>query len=354
MIKRSSNCISPLCYLPSGKLVCYRWGKLIILEKGRIINTYSLFSNIIECWLGRINPFYRFLRLGIRAAIALDNDHILLSIGNMLYEYCFSEKKLSDGYSLVERIRPLIFTEIKNIKGFRDGIVFGGYLSNEEKKAVHIYRRTGIDQWEIVNDFPAGSITHVHNLVPDPYRNCVWGMTGDFNDESAIWKITDDFRKMERLFYGDQKYRGCVGFALPEGLLYATDSPFQDDYIYLMKDDFTFEVIIPISGSCIYGCQWKDEFVFSSTVEPDGLNQTTWQFYTQRKRGKGIKDDYVHLYCGNLNKGFREIYKEKKDRWPMIFQFGVFKFPQGWNKSDTLYFQPVATNKNDLSLMICE
>lgn len=31
--------------------------------------------------------------------------------------------------------------------------------------------------------------------------------------------------------------------------------------------------------------------------------------------------------------------------------FGVIKFPYGVNNTDILYFQPVATKKNDLSLM---
>ena len=58
------------------------------------------------------------------------------------------------------------------------------------------------------------------------------------------------------------------------------------------------------------------------------------------------------MYCGNLGEGFREIFKEKKDIMPYYtFQFGVFKFPYGENDSDTLYFQPVATKKNDLSLL---
>ena len=71
-----------------------------------------------------------------------------------------------------------------------------------------------------------------------------------------------------------------------------------------------------------------------------------------RKRGGGIKDDYVHLYSGSLSEGFNEIYKEKKDILPLYtFQFGVFKFPCGTNESDTLCFQPVATNNNDLNLM---
>ena len=53
----------------------------------------------------------------------------------------------------------------------------------------------------------------------------------------------------------------------------------------------------------------------------------------------------------NLQEGFTEIYKEKKDCMPYYtFQFGVFKFPYGGNNTDTLYFQPVAT-RNDLKLM---
>ena len=76
------------------------------------------------------------------------------------------------------------------------------------------------------------------------------------------------------------------------------------------------------------------------------------EFLFGRKRGAGIKDDYVHMYMGNLQEGFKEIYKEKKDCMPYYtFQFGAFRFPAGVNNTDTLYFQPVATKKNDLKLM---
>lgn len=76
------------------------------------------------------------------------------------------------------------------------------------------------------------------------------------------------------------------------------------------------------------------------------------EFFFGCKRGAGIKDKYVHLYIGNLQDGFKEIYKEKKDFLPFYtFQFGVFKFPYGENNGDTLFFQPIATRKNDMSLL---
>ena len=56
-------------------------------------------------------------------------------------------------------------------------------------------------------------------------------------------------------------------------------------------------------------------------------------------------------YCGNLETGFREIYKEKKDCLPYAtFQFGAVRFPSDKNDSDTLWFQPVAVRKGDLRL----
>lgn len=340
--------------MPDSTLVCYQYGDIVIIKNDKLLKRFRLFNNTKERIFGRLDLSFRLLHLGIRAAIALDNDNIVLSIGNMLHELNVHTGELSHGYYCGEGIRPLILTDVKDIDRIDDGIYFGGYLGNSNKKPVNIYHRTGIDQWEIVYTFPQGSINHVHNLVADPYRNCLWGFTGDFDEASAIWKITDNFKKVQRVVCNDQKFRGCVVFALPEGLLYATDAPFADDFIYLLNTEtMRVQELFPINGSCIYGCKWKDNYVFSSTVEGDGRKTPRMEFYFGRKRGAGIKDAYVHMYMGNLKEGFKEIYKEKKDCMPYYtFQFGVFKFPYGANNTDSLYFQPVATNKYDLSLLV--
>lgn len=353
IVRRFGKQLSPLCFLPDGRLICYKKGSIISVKNDTIIEKHLLFDSFKEKLGGCFNSIYRLLRLGIRAAVALDNETLILSIKHSVYEYDLKDRQLSDGFYMGPGIRPLSFSSIHRIAGFEDSIVFGGYLSNHLKDPVHIYKRIGKDSWAVVYTFESGLINHIHNIIPDPFRNCVWIFTGDFDDSAAIWKATDGFKKVERVACNDQKYRGCVVYALPEGLLYATDAPFQDDCIYLMDTD-TYEVkeIFPIHGSCIYGCQWKDRYVFSSTVEGDGRNMSRWEFYFGRKRGAGIKDNYVHMYMGNLQEGFTEIYKEKKDSMPYYpFQFGVFKFPSGENKGDTLYFQPVATKKNDLFLL---
>lgn len=326
---------------------------MLILEEGRLVKCIPVLKNCKERSLGRCRYLHRLLRLGVRAALALDENHVLVSIGSMIYELDLGSGQLTKGFDCGEGIRPLIFTQVEGITSVDSGIYFGGYLNNRGKNPVSVYKRIDIDKWEVIYTFPQGTINHIHAIVNDPYRDCLWIFTGDFDEASAIWKVTDNFRKVERVCCNDQKFRGCVIFALPEGLLYATDAPFADDYIYLMNPvDYSVEMISPINGSCIYGCQWQDKYVFSSTVEGDGRNTSRIEFYFGRKRGAGIKDEFVHMYCGNLKDGFKEIYKEKKDCMPYYtFQFGVFKFPSGVNNTDTLYFQPVATEVNDLSLM---
>lgn len=343
----------PLCLLPDGRLVCYHNGKIVIMRDNKTEVCFSFPINKKERLLSVSRFLTRLLRYGIRSAEIIDDEHIVLSHGNMIYELNLETGVLSKGWFCGEKIRPLQFSWVQNIQGFTEGLYFGGYLGNRPKKPVNIYRRNGIDQWEIVYTFPQGTINHVHNIIADPYRQCLWIFTGDFDESAAIWKVTDNFKKVECLVCNDQKWRSDIVFPLKEGLLYATDAPFSDDYIYLFDPDkMDLKEVFPIHGSCIYGCKWKDKFVFSSTVEGDGRNTSRWEFYFGRKRGAGIKDDYVHMYMGDLQEGFKEIYKEKKDCMPYYtFQFGAFKFPTGINNTETLYFQPVATKKNDLDLM---
>ena len=350
ILKKKSQ---PLCFLPNGCLLYYSANKLFVLHNNIIIKKVHVKISLKERILHISRYATRFFRIGIRAAIAIDNFNIILSIGNKLYELNIETGILSEGFYCGEGIRPLIFSSVRNIPGFSDGIYFGGYLGNMEKNSVNIYHRIGVDKWEVVYTFPQGTINHVHNVVPDPYCNCLWVFTGDFDTASAIWKVTDNFKKVERVACNNQKYRACVVFPSTEGLLYATDAPYTDNYIYLMNtESYDVKVLFPIHGSCIYGCQWKDSYVFSSTVEGDGRNTTRLEFLFGRERGAGIKDEYVHMYMGNLKEGFHEIYKEKKDGMPYYtFQFGVFKFPNGINNSDMLYFQPVATRVNDQHLM---
>ncbi len=359
IIKVASR-ITPLCYLPSGKLVCYKCGDLIIIENKVVVRTVSLFNTVKERFLSRNKLLYRLMRLGVRAAIALDENNILLSVGNIIYEYNLNKSLLSEGFVLPKGVRPLIFENVRGIYGFTDGVIFGGYLNNPLKEAVGIYRRKSVDSWEIVYTFEPGTINHVHNIVSDVRRACLWIFTGDFGKAAAIWKVSDDFKKINSVLENNQDYRGCIAFPVENGLLYATDAPFMENSIKLLsisseeyEEKYNLKTICTIDGSCIYGCKVGENFVFSTVVEPDGRKESLVRLLFNYKIGQGIKNRYSHLYAGNIHNGFNEILNLKKDFLPFLFQFGTMRFPNGENTSNNFYFQPIAT-KNDLSLYYCE
>ena len=351
IIERLAKRMSPLCILPCGDLVCYKDGCILVLRNSQIIKTIIIPICKKNLFLEKSRFLTRLLRLGVRTSIAINDSYIIYSLGNKLYELNLEKGVVSNGYSCDKGGRPLSLTIINGIDGFEDGVYYGGYLNNFDKKPVNIYKRTSIDKWEVVYTFPEGAINHVHAIIPDKYKKCIWVFTGDFDEAAAIWKMTDQFNKIERVACNNQKYRSCVAFPTPEGVVYATDTPFDDNYIFLLDEYGKEKKLLAIDGSCIYGCKCGNKLVFSSTVEPDGRNNTYKNLCYNYKRGAGIKNNYVHMYAGDLKDGFHEVYKLRKDFLPPIFQFACFHFPLGAYSGNTLYFQPIATCQNDCSLM---
>ena len=157
---------------------------------------------------------------------------------------------------------------------------------------------------------------------------------------------------MERVAWNDQQYRGCVVFPVREGLLYATDAPFAKNYIYLMNPD-TMELkrIAPIDGSCIYGCQCGDQFVFSLRWNrTEGI-----ALYSSSLRA--VSEGLASRICMCIS--IVEIWKRDLGRSTrrgrifglMRFSLVSFVFLLGGMMQILYIFSLLATNKNDLSLL---
>lgn len=346
----------PLCFLKEGELVCYRSGGVFLIydKDFCIIKKIKFFSSFIEHVLARIKLVNRFFRLGVRCAIPVSEKSFIACHRNHLYEIDVETGNIS--CSSFKGIKPLCFSEVKGLKSFKDGIYFGRYISsNPEKKEVCIYRRNKEDDWESVYAFKQGMVNHIHTLVPDKKNDCVWILTGDFDEAAGIWKSTDDFCSVERIVAGNQIYRGCVAYPVDEGLLYATDSQLVQNSIRLLywdSGEYKSKHICDINGSCIYGTRIGDTFYFATSVEGIGIYKNIWQFLMDRSKGPGIRDYNMYIYAGNLRDGFKIIYSQPKDWLPFSFQFGAFRFPSGLNKSNKLIFQQIATKKNDMSTII--
>lgn len=348
-----------LLHLHDGSLLSYRYSMLYVLDSNSfaVLRKLPLHLGWREKWLARISIVFRILRLGVRNAAQIDAENVLLFVNKRFYEANLRTGMLTEGFVPPKGTRALNVTEVKGIEGFDDSLLFGAYFSPFSKREVPIYRRVSTKKWQTVFTFPASEVNHIHNIVPDRVNKCLWILTGDFGEAAAIWLARDNFRSVERVMSGSQEARSCMAFPVDGKLVYATDSPFSLDSIRvleMMYGKWQPRKLFDIAGSCIYGCSWGDKLVFSTTVEPDGRASGLRALFS-RKRGAGIVDQYCHLYIGNLENGFKDVYSVEKDNWPYpLCQFGTLQFPSGHNNTNKLLVYHMGTKQHDCKTIALE
>lgn len=350
-----------------------------VLHKGKILYKDSLFSiysrgvklfieeaNCNICKLNLPGSFFkkvlchtrimvRLFRFEPRVVIRISEYSFLVSFLGGLY--LLSKIDTNWVLSLEHSYRngmnnPLSLVKLKDITGFSDCIVYGDYWGNPNKEKVGIHR--GINsKWSVVFSFKEGSITHIHGIVPDKNRNCVYILTGDEDNESGIWIAKDDFASVQPIITGKQMFRSCVAFPVPNGLLYATDTPLEKNSICLLslEKDSWGEVheLHSIKGSCIYGTELliddKTCYLFATTVEGDSRKKGMSALLSWR-RGPGILSNKSEcILLREVQKNPEIIASFTKDSWPFIFQFGGITFASG--SKEHIYGTPVAVKGFD-------
>lgn len=277
----------------------------------------------------------RLLRLEPRGIEKLSDEVFLVAFHGSILNVNFKTQRIEKEQDFSEGMNsPLSFSRIEGIDGFENGIVYGEYKGNDEKKPVSVYIRPfhPSGKWKKIYQFEAGKINHIHSILPDPYRNAVYILTGDDDASSGIWAAKDNWKDVRPLAVGKQIYRSCCALIEAEGITFVTDTPFQQNGVYFL--DLTSERIAEpvmlqkIPGSCIYGTFYKDSMLFSTAVEPDARLKHM-RYLLTRKRGEGIADNFVHVYFGNRKNGYRELCAVKKDGYPMgLMQFGAGQYPK--------------------------
>ena len=296
----------------------------------------------------------RVFRYGVNLGVQKDESSVLLVFNKKIFNLNLDTNEISESFSLNRGSRPLNMTKIQNINGFDDQMCFGEYFMNFEKKAVHIYSMDCNGSWVISYTFPEGQIEHIHNIVPDANRDLLWILTGDFDNSSAIWIAENNFKNVYPVLRGEQDYRACVAFPTREGLLYGTDTQFEQNSIRLLYKgkEWKTRKILDVNGPIIYGAKYKNDFLFSTSVEGESTEKGKYLQYIDRSRGKGVITNYAHIIKGNLDNGFNVVYKNKKDIFPFIlFQFGTLVFPSGDNKSDAVFINVNALKDHDQSIV---
>jgi hypothetical protein len=290
----------------------------------------------------------RVLRLGVQCGVVW-RDMVILAVEGRLISARKTGNQLVDPKTeafIKKGHSPLNLTVINNIDGFNDGVYYGEYFSNPSYGPVAIMHRDSKGQWIQVFEFPLGEINHIHNLIPDPLRGCIWILTGDYEGGAAIWKAKNNFSTVEVVARGAQDFRACVAFPVTEGLLYATDSQIQENNINLLeiKDSrWTNRKICSINGPVIYGMKIGKLFVFSTATEPNQSNASYFSRLLDRSPGRGISRNESQIIVGSLELGFSTELIRAKDPLPYrLFQFGNIFFPSGNSSDNRLYMYSIA------------
>lgn len=272
---------------------------------------YELVANVIDKYslLSRYSLFRRFLRAEITGLYSLRDGNCLVIAKKGIFHKEKHSNFFKKVFSVPRGSRPLNLCELPN-----GHIYFGEYFANMEKEAVYVY--ASIDYgltWKIAYTFSRGNINHIHGLFWDKFTNRLWFCTGDREGECIIGYTENEFRSITEVFRGNQEYRSCQLFFYEHFIVYATDSQYMQNEIRMFdRNSLQITSLAKIQGTVIKGGQSGNISFLSTTVELSEIN----------------KDRYSHLWITNNGVDWFEIYKEEKDMWPFIFQFGSIEFPK--------------------------
>lgn len=197
------------------------------------------------------------------------------------------------------------------------GIYFGEYGPNPRRLSVPVWRSTDDGRsWDIVYEFPAGSIKHVHGVYADPFTDRFWLSTGDSDGECFLVSADRDFRNVEYFGDGGQAWRLVSLIFEPEKILWGMDS--QLATVRLQEFDRgtgALQSIGTFPGPVWYSKRLLDGWtVLQTTVEP----------------GPQVASDHAHLFISRDCRRWTEIARFRKDFWKMpYFKFGALAFADG-------------------------
>lgn len=271
----------------------------------------------------------RLFRDGFHALAVLSSGGLVAAVPGAIVTLRPNEKQFHITHTITRGTRPLHITAVPN-----GAVYWGEYFDNPQRDPVHIYTSTDSGAtWRVAYTFPKGAIRHVHNIVHDPWQDCLWVATGDYGDECRILRATCDFSRVQVVLQGNQQARAVALVPTEDGLYFSSDTPLESNSIYRLGRNGDLSRLDSLSTSSIYGCRVGSRLFFSTMVEPSRVN----------------RDRQVRIYGnGGGTEAWRPILAWQKDRWPMgLFQYGNAFLPDGNNSTSYLAVTTIAVESDD-------
>jgi hypothetical protein len=270
----------------------------------------------------------RLCRDGFHALAVLPSA-MIAAVPGAIVKLAPNEPRFRVTHRITRGTRPLHIIAVPN-----GPVLWGEYFDNATRDEVHIYASAdGGDHWDVAYTFPKGSIRHIHNIVHDPWADCLWILTGDYSDECRILRASCDLSQIDVVLRGNQQARAVALLPAEDGIYFSSDTPLEANFIFRLDCSGILSKLGPISGSSIYGCQAAGHLFFSTMVEPSAVNT----------------DRELHIYGSRNRKNWSPVLSWRKDGWPMAtFQYGNAFLPDGNNTTDLLAVTTVAVEKDDM------
>jgi hypothetical protein len=188
-------------------------------------------------------------------------------------------------------------------------VYFGEYFDNADRRFVRVFvSEDDGKSWSECFRFGDKTIRHIHGLIYDSYRDKIWVMTGDYGDEAKIALASPGFADFSIIAQGSQQTRACDGICRPEGLIYATDTPLEQNHILLLNPETgQSETLAKIQNSVLFMGQGCGGAFASTIVEPSPVNTT----------------EHVHVWYSPNARHWSEVFAVKRDRWNVRY----FQYP---------------------------
>lgn len=295
----------------------------------------------------KIRLLERLLHMDAKWAVQVGNDRILLQFDHRTLLINTENSKIDIEKNPVQG-NPLSAAVIKGNPGFPNGVIVGDYTKNLAREKVSLYSRDEAGRWRNVYQFPTGTVRHIHGCVSDPYRQCIYILTGDEDKESGIWKAVNNFDRVEPLILGSQQYRTCQMLIGKDSVYYFTDAPSERNYMYGIKNK-TVRKLHVLNGTCIYGVQFDKEGIYSTTCEADAHAVNRFQYWFSNVPGNGICGRDVDVFVAGDGGEMHVLMHFEHDGLPLrLFQYGTVSFTNV--VENCCYFTPMCVKGKDMCI----
>jgi len=224
--------------------------------------------NFIVNFFSKIPIIARIFRLGF-FYLDFDFNNNLLAIVRGRLVIKFSNEKVFNTlikFSRGSRSLNFVFDNKGNLS-------WGEYFSNKDRKEVHVFQSNyPYNIWRKQYTFKPNEVRHIHKIFFDKFNYEYYVLTGDYGNESAIWKSSDYLQTLSPLIRGNQKSRAVSIIIEKNRIIGATDTQLEQNYLYCLNKNGEQNLTKKITGPCFDILKINDMYFASSVIEVSKFN----------------------------------------------------------------------------------